>query len=108
MLNLLDNACKYGPAGQTVATRAWRSEGRICVSVRDAGPGIPDQDKQNVWLPYRRLIREEERALNGTGIGLSVARELILAMGGEYRVEDAEGGGARFVISFQQAESEIR
>ena len=106
MLNLLDNACKYGPEGQTVGTSAWLADGRVWVSVRDAGPGIPDQEKQNVWLPYRRLQREEERALNGTGIGLSVARELILAMRGEYRVEDAEGGGARFVISFRQASNE--
>jgi signal transduction histidine kinase len=100
LLNLLDNACKYGPEGQTVQARAWAEHDQICVAVQDAGPGIPDSDKEKVWQPYRRLAREERRAINGTGIGLSVARELILAMGGSYRVEDGDAGGARFVVSF--------
>ena len=98
LLNFLDNACKYGPRGQTVRVQAWREADQVCVAVEDDGPGVPDSRKEVIWQPYRRLRREQLRALNGTGIGLSVARELVQAMAGSCRVTDASGGGARFEL----------
>lgn len=105
VLNLLDNACKYGPAGQTITLQLWCDQAQACIAVEDQGPGVPGAERQRVWQPYQRLSRENNRAIAGTGIGLAVARELIEAMGGSYRIESAEGGGARFVVCLPGGEA---
>jgi len=105
MTNLLDNACKYGPEGQTISID-FNVEGDTClISVEDEGPGVPESEREQIWQLYYRLEREEERAINGTGIGLPIARELLAAMNGHCTVETASGGGARFVISLERMNS---
>ncbi len=101
ILNLLDNACKYGPENQVITVSCRRESGTVIIRVDDEGPGIPDRQKKKVWQVYHRLEREEKLAINGTGIGLSVAQDLIHAMNGQCRVEDAPGGGARFIIELE-------
>jgi signal transduction histidine kinase len=98
LLNLLDNAVKYGPAGQTITVTSEVNGDRARVSVEDQGPGIPHEERQRVWEPYVRLSREAESSTGGSGIGLSVVRELVNLHGGRTRVEGAPGGGARVVI----------
>jgi signal transduction histidine kinase len=100
LLNFLENAVKYGPAGQTIAVRAERGGGAVRVSVEDGGPGIPPRERGRVWEPYHRLDREVDRVVGGSGIGLSVVRELVARHGGRAWVEDAPGGGARFTAEF--------
>ena len=98
LLNLLDNAVKYGPAGQTITVTSEIASDRARISVEDQGPGIPHADRLRVWEPYVRLNRESESATGGSGIGLSVVRELVALHGGRTRAEGTPGGGARFVI----------
>jgi signal transduction histidine kinase len=98
LLNLLDNAVKYGPAGQTISVGSEIAGDRARVWVEDQGPGIPRDERQRVWEPYVRLNREAESATGGSGIGLSVVRELVTLHGGRTRAESAPGGGARVVI----------
>ncbi|HUQ82051.1 MAG TPA: HAMP domain-containing sensor histidine kinase [Gemmatimonadaceae bacterium] len=102
LLNLLDNAVKYGPAGQTitVGTRV-APDGRAQLSVDDQGAGIPARDKARVWEPFRRLDRAVEAGISGNGIGLAVVRELVVAQGGTVVVHDAPGGGASFVVTLR-------
>lgn len=98
LLNLLDNAVKYGPAGQTITVTSEAVGDRARISVEDQGPGIPHTDRLRVWEPYVRLNREVESATGGSGIGLSVVRELVTLHGGRTRAEGAPSGGARVVI----------
>jgi len=98
LLNLLDNAVKYGPAGQAVTVGVDRVADRLHLSVRDAGPGIPPKYRERIWEPFCRLDRERESAVAGAGIGLAVVRELAVQHGGHAWVDTAPGGGARFVI----------
>jgi signal transduction histidine kinase len=102
LLNLLDNAVKYGPAGQTITVGSELTPpgDRARVWVEDQGPGIPHDDRVRVWEPYVRLKRDVESATGGSGIGLSVVRELVAMQGGRARAESAPGGGARLVIEF--------
>jgi signal transduction histidine kinase len=99
LLNLLDNAVKYGPAGQTITVGTAKSDGpRVRLWVEDQGPGIPAAERERVWEPYVRLTRGSESATGGSGIGLSVVRELVSLHGTEAWIESAPGGGSRVVV----------
>jgi signal transduction histidine kinase len=95
--NLVDNALKYGPSGQTVRVTASRgAPGTLDVAVADEGPGVPGADRERIWEPFVRL--ESDDGIGGTGLGLNVVRTLVQALGGRVWVEDAPAGGARFVV----------
>jgi signal transduction histidine kinase len=96
--NLLDNAVKYGPRGQTIGVRVYRAGARARIEVEDDGPGVPATERDAVWLMYRRGARATGSEVGGSGIGLAVVRRIVEAHGGEVRIEDAPDGGARFVL----------
>jgi signal transduction histidine kinase len=100
VLNLLDNAVKYGPLGQTVTVALRGTESAVLVSVEDKGPGVPRGEREHIWEPYYRLSREDDASAGGSGIGLSIVRELVVMHGGRAWVEDAPQGGARFIVEF--------
>ena len=98
VLNLLDNAAKYGPDGQEIAVDVRRLDDRVRISVDDEGPGIPPRERKQVWQRYARLDREQERAIAGAGIGLAVVRDIVRLHRGKAWCESGARGGARFVI----------
>jgi signal transduction histidine kinase len=99
LLNLLDNAVKYGPIGQEVRVALERSPGgkSARIIVEDEGPGIPKVSRERVWEPFYRLDRDASSAVAGSGIGLSVVRELATKLGGSATIEDSSKG-ARIVV----------
>jgi signal transduction histidine kinase len=100
LLNLLDNAVKYGPKGQTVCIGAASvMDGAIIqMWVDDEGPGIPMRERARIWEPFRRLGRDVRAGVTGNGIGLAVVRELVVAQHGRTWVETAPGNGARILL----------
>ncbi len=107
VLNLLDNAVKYGPLGQTVNVTLSGVDNRVVIAVEDKGPGVPRNEREKIWDPYVRLSRETESAAGGSGIGLSIVRELVRLHDGRAWVEDAAGGGARFIVEFPRATAHV-
>jgi signal transduction histidine kinase len=103
VLNLLDNAVKYGPQGQTVTVGTSSTGGRARVWVDDQGPGVPPRERNRVWDPFYRLDRDANSSVAGSGIGLYVVLELARLHGGNAWVEDAPDGGARFVVELNAA-----
>ncbi len=103
LLNLLDNAVKYGPACQVVLVGLERVNGRVRLWVDDEGPGIPARDRRRIWLSFERLERDRRSAVAGTGIGLAVVRQLVELQGGTIDVEAGTRGGARFVVELPAA-----
>jgi signal transduction histidine kinase len=103
VLNLLDNAVKYGPRAQRVRVSAIAEGDRVRMAVDDEGPGIAAVDRERAFDPFVRLARAGLPVVAGTGIGLAVVRQLAHAMDGTAHVEDAPGGGARFVITLHMA-----
>lgn len=103
LINLLDNAVKYGPAGQTVVVSLKRSadESWAQLLVEDEGPGIPSSERERIWAPFHRLERDSNSAIAGSGIGLSLVRTLTDAHGGRVRAEDGVHGGSRFVVEIR-------
>ncbi|MEP6906165.1 MAG: HAMP domain-containing sensor histidine kinase, partial [Gemmatimonadales bacterium] len=104
VLNLLDNAVKYGPLGQTVTISLAASDTAVTVTVEDNGEGVPKSEREHIWEPYYRVARETDASVGGSGIGLSIVRELVVLNGGRAWVEEAPGGGARFIVEFPRAD----
>jgi len=100
LLNLLDNAVKYGPPGQEILITLKPEREELRLTVEDAGPGIPGRDRERVWQKFVRLDRDRETHAAGAGIGLSVVRDLVLLHRGRAWVEEGARGGCRFVVSF--------
>ena len=97
LLNILDNAVKYGPEGQTIAVTLRMLGDRLQLSVDDQGQGIAPGDAERVFEPFIRLARAED-ATGGTGIGLAIVRQLAELHGGRAWVE-----GARFIVEIPGA-----
>ncbi|MGH7637206.1 MAG: sensor histidine kinase [Gemmatimonadaceae bacterium] len=99
LVNYLDNAVKYGPLGQTVDVDVSAHDGSVVVAVSDQGPGVPASEREAIWQPFTRGSAGGSVAA-GSGIGLSVVREIAAAHGARAYVESRrETRGARFVLS---------
>jgi signal transduction histidine kinase/DNA-binding response OmpR family regulator len=98
ILNLLDNAVKYGPQGQTVRVATVAMADGVRVLVEDEGPGIRPHERLTIWEPFRRGEHAIGSVAVGSGIGLAVVREIVEWHEGVAWVEDAPEGGARFVV----------
>jgi len=98
ILNLLDNAVRYGPPGQTIRVHGSKAENRIRIVVDDEGPGVPLEERERIFEPFQRGDQSVGTVVVGSGIGLAVVQEIVAAHEGEIRVEDAPDGGARFIV----------
>ncbi|GAA0930327.1 sensor histidine kinase KdpD [Pseudonocardia zijingensis] len=98
--NLVDNALRHG-AGSPVVLRASAHADRVELRVVDSGPGVPKRSRDRLFTPFQRFGDRDSTA--GIGLGLSVAKGLTEAMGGELTAEDTPGGGLTTVISLPAA-----
>ena len=97
LVNLLDNARTHG--GGATAVTVVRSNGHVRMAVDDDGPGVPDRERKRVFQRFFRGAASGRRGTtSGTGLGLALVAEHARAMDGKAWVEDAPGGGARFVL----------
>lgn len=98
LVNLLDNALRYTPAGGWINLSAKREQEGVEISVIDSGAGIPAQDLDHLFERFYRGDKSRQREEGGSGLGLAIARSLVESHGGEIRVESQPGEGARFII----------
>jgi signal transduction histidine kinase len=98
LLNLVENGLKYTPAGGTVELGLGPADGWAALVVRDTGPGIPPADAERIFQPFVRLDGARTRASAGSGLGLSIARSIVLAHDGTITVDSLPDHGSRFVI----------
>ena len=97
-LNLIDNAIKYSPKGTNVHVLLSFNSERVLFQVRDEGNGIPEEDLEHVFDRYYRGIQAQVQPTTGTGVGLSVVKEIAVAHGGQAQVRNHPDGGAEFTI----------
>lgn len=95
--NLLGNARRYADA--RVQLRAARTGDGVTITVEDDGPGIPADEREQVFAPFYRLDRSRDRATGGFGLGLAIARKAVQLHGGSLVVQDGELKGANMVIT---------
>jgi signal transduction histidine kinase len=98
LLNLLDNAVKYGPRGQTIRVTLSHAGPTLRLTVEDDGPGVSAVDAERIWEPFWRGTGSAE---GGTGLGLAIVRELAGRHGGAATVERGPNAGGRFVVTFE-------
>lgn len=103
LLNLIENADKYSPPGRPISLELSKNDGELCISVRDQGIGIPPEDIPKVFDRFHRGRNaiEHER---GSGLGLSVVKLLVEAMGGSIDVDSEVAVGSRFHIHLPAAQ----
>jgi len=98
LVNLLENAAKYGAPPVVVSARA--PEGTLVLSVRDHGPGLPASLKGREQTLFAKFTRGQvESATPGVGLGLAICKAVVSAHGGQIAAANAEGGGAEFTVT---------
>ena len=103
LLNLLDNAGRYGEPGSEVVVEGRHRYDRLCLSVLDRGPGLPPGREAEVFEMFRRL-EGSDRAIGGTGLGLAIVKAFAEAMGvGVEAGNRSDGSGAAFTLVFPRA-----
>jgi two-component system sensor histidine kinase KdpD len=103
LVNLLDNAARYAPAGSSVTLRARQEAGGVAVEVADEGPGLPPGEPERVFDMFRHGGNQDQQA-TGTGLGLAICRGFVEALGGRIRAGNRDDGpGAVFTITFPQS-----
>ena len=104
LINLLDNAVRYGPDGQTVKVTTESHNWSWHLTVEDQGKGIPETERERIFEPYYRLKRDARGEKGGSGIGLAVVRGLVEKHGGRVTVSDpATGHGTCFSLELPVA-----
>ena len=103
LINLLDNAVKYTPAGGKVrvGTRPVEGADRLAIYVEDTGIGIPSEDLGRIFERFYRVDKGRSRDLGGTGLGLSIVRHIAEAHGEQVSVQSKLGAGTTFSFELQ-------
>ena len=104
LMNLVGNAIKFSPEGGDIGLAACLIDGKVCVEVRDTGPGIPLEEQKRIFENFYRL-RQSEQSTEGTGLGLAITQKLVELHGGELGLESQPGHGSRFYFSLPMAPS---
>ncbi|MCY1000039.1 ATP-binding protein [Myxococcus sp. MISCRS1] len=106
MANLVSNALKYSPAGSRVEVAVRGEAEHVLLVVKDQGIGISEEDMAILFAPFQRLGSPRGKRAPGVGLGLSVARRIVEAHGGDIEVQSAPGAGSSFCVRLARVSGE--
>ena len=105
-MNLLTNAVKYTESGKVTLKISFERSGEehilLRVTVEDTGIGMKEEDMENLFSPYKRIEEKRNRAIEGTGLGMSITRQLLELMGSTLEVQSKYGEGSVFSFAVDQ------
>jgi two-component system sensor histidine kinase GlrK len=96
--NLLGNAVKFTPNGGLVRIAARPADGKLEISVKDSGPGVPAENLTSIFEKFNQGNRQTPYARQGTGLGLAIAKTIITSHGGKIWAESEPGNGSTFIF----------
>ncbi|PTX15660.1 PAS/PAC sensor signal transduction histidine kinase [Halanaerobium congolense] len=105
LINLFDNAIKYTPRAGKIKITVRQIDDKVYFSIKDNGMGIPQADQERIFERFYRVDKARSRAFGGTGIGLSIVRNIIKQHGSEIQVKSREGEGSEFYFYLNTVES---
>jgi signal transduction histidine kinase len=97
--NLVSNAIKFSPSGKQVFVRLKNENDKIIFEVEDNGPGLPDKDKEKLFVQFAKLSAVPTAGENSTGLGLSIVKKLTEYLNGTISCESEKGNGAKFILT---------
>ncbi|MGJ5181420.1 nitrate- and nitrite sensing domain-containing protein [Bradyrhizobium oligotrophicum] len=100
--NLLSNAIKFSPPDSEVNVNVTRRAGTVQIAVRDHGKGIPSEFKERIFEKFVQIDATDHREKGGIGLGLSIAKQIMIRLGGNIEFEAAPGGGTIFCVSLPE------
>lgn len=100
LYNLITNAIRYTTPGTAIVLKTEAAGKNVRLIIADEGPGIAPEDLPHVFEQFYRGDKSRNRALGGSGIGLSLAKSFVEAQGGSIRAENRKNGGAAFIVEF--------
>ena len=103
LYNLLSNAIKFSPDHSTITIETTEKNGKIFVSVKDHGIGIPKSSLNRIWERFYKIDRSRSKDQKGTGLGLAIVKEIISAHGQHINVISTEGVGTEFIFTLEKA-----
>ena len=102
LLNLFVNAVKYNEPGGRIEARLAKHGGAVVFTIGNTGPGVPQGDRERVFQRFQRVDPARDRNVDGVGLGLSLAREIIRAHGGELALHESRPGWTAFEMRWVQ------
>ncbi|HEY6103511.1 MAG TPA: ATP-binding protein [bacterium] len=102
LANLLGNAVKFTPPGGRVVVEAAERGAQVVIEVSDTGPGVPEEERANIFDRFYKVDKARPAGRGGAGLGLAIAKRLVDAQGGSIEVRNREGGGAVFSVAFRR------
>jgi signal transduction histidine kinase len=99
LVNLVDNACKYAADGKSILVTIANGKKQTFISVADRGPGIPSVHAKRIFERFFRVDDSVTATVGGSGLGLSIAQQLMHGMGGDLHWSPHEGGGSIFTVT---------
>ena len=106
VFNLLENAIKYNVPGGSVTVRLLQDSDSVELRVEDTGIGIPEEDRLNIFTRFYRVDKARSRSSGGSGLGLSIVHDAVIANGGSIRVGNNRPQGSVFIVNFPRPTSE--
>lgn len=100
IVNILSNAVKFSPRGSEVVVSVENRGAAAWISVRDQGPGIPEEYRDRIFNKFVQVEATDARQKGGTGLGLSIVKEIVGRLGGDVKFDAAPGGGTIFHVVF--------
>jgi two-component system sensor histidine kinase CpxA len=91
--NVLRNAVRYSPNDTAVEVAARGADGQVTITVRDRGPGVPQEELERIFEPFHRVADSRDRDSGGEGIGLAITSQVMKAHGGSASASNRPGGG---------------
>jgi heavy metal sensor kinase len=104
VVNLLDNAIKYTPAGGSINLEVYARENKAVIEVADTGIGMPANALPHIFERFFRVDKARSREAGGAGLGLAIVKSICVAHGGQVCVESSEGQGSRFQVELPLAQ----
>ena len=106
VFNLVENAIKYNVPGGSVAISLQQDDKQVTLQVSDTGIGIPEADRENIFNRFYRVDKARSREAGGSGLGLSIVHDAVLAHGGSITVGQNSPQGSVFTVTFPRPSSE--